>query len=272
MKELFKKYGLKPSKKMGQNFLTNKSIAQKIVKSAEIGNEDFVLEVGPGLGILTKELAGTALKVLAVEKDKKLIALLKEELNNFKNIEIINADILKLLRTNAAQNLCPKNYKVAANLPFNIASAVIRGFLEAERQPETMSLIVQKEVAQRIVAKPGDMNMLALSVQFYAEAKITSYILRGAFYPPPKVDAAIIKLTPRNRLNLFQPELFFKIARAGFSHPRKQLAGNLSKGLKIERDKVESWLKNNGVEPSRRAETLSLSAWLSLAESTPPPI
>ncbi len=256
-----KKYGIRPSKRLGQNFLTNKGIAEKVIKAASIDPQDIVLEVGPGLGILTRELAEKAKRVIAVEKDSGLSGLLSKEYENLKNLEIINQDILSF-------NPDIKKYKVVANLPFYITSPVIRKFLEKDFPPEIMVLIVQKEVAQRIIAKPPKMNLLAVSVQVYAEPKIISYISKGSFYPAPKVDAAILKLTPESKLSLPKLSLLFKIARAGFSHPRKQLVGNLSKELKIEKERIAEWLKKNNIDPARRAETLSMDDWLNLSNES----
>ncbi len=169
----------------------------------------------------------------------------------------------------------PKNYKIIANLPYYIASPVIRKFLESENQPKFMVLMVQKEVAQRICAKPPDMTLLSASVQFYAKPKIVSYVSKNCFWPAPKVDSAIIKIIPHASFPLFPrkresrkfSELFFKIVKAGFSHPRKQLINNLSKGLEIDKEKIKTWLSKNGIQPIQRAETLNVEDWLKLTKS-----
>ncbi|MDP2909885.1 MAG: 16S rRNA (adenine(1518)-N(6)/adenine(1519)-N(6))-dimethyltransferase RsmA [bacterium] len=250
---------IKPLKKLGQNFLANMGIVKKIIASAELKPDDVILEIGPGLGVLTKGIAEKTKRVIAVEKDKRLCGILKEKFKNHKNVEIINEDIL-----NFQPDL--KKYKIIANLPFYIASPIIQKFLEAERQPEKMILMVQKEVAQRICAKPPRMSILAVSVQFYAEAKILFYVSKGSFSPPPKVDAACLKITPTLSWEKLRSSQFFKIVRAGFLHPRKQLAGNLSKELKIDKKRAEEWLKKNGINPKQRAETLSIEDWIKLTK------
>ena len=157
--------------------------------------------------------------------------------------------------------------KVVANLPYNIASAVIKKLLESEKPPEEMILMVQKEVAQRICAKPPDMNLLAVSVQFYSKPEILFYVSKNAFWPKPKVDGAVIRLKVENRKWKADKDLFFKIVKAGFSHPRKQILNNLSKMLKSDKEKVEKWLSENNIHPTKRAETLSMENWLKLTKN-----
>ena len=293
--------GPKPRKSLGQNFLADPKAVKKMVDAADISKADTVLEIGPGTGVLTMALAEKAGQVIAVEKDPRMIEILKETFKEIKNVEIIHGDIIQLMAENPKSEIrnpkqitnskfkIPKHYKVVANLPFYIASPVIRQFLEAENPPQEMTLIVQKEVAQRICAKPprldepqarqAKMNLLAVSVQVYAQAKIISYISKGAFSPRPNVDAAIIKITPyfpisRPPLSPLSPlstsrKLFFQIVKAGFSHPRKQLLNNLSSGLGITREKTAEWLIKNNIDPKQRAETLSITDWLGLAKSLP---
>ena len=267
VKKLLKKYGIYPSKRLGQNFLIDKNVFQKIIKAANLSKNDVVLEIGPGIGNLTLELAKESERVVAIEKDKKMCGALKEILNNLdiKNVEIINQDVLKL-------NLEPytlKPYKVVANLPYYITSPIIRKFLEMKKQPKEMILMVQKEVAKRICAKPPKMSILAVSVQFYAKPEIISFVSKKSFWPQPKVDSAIIKITPCRPAHAIgvNPLLFFKIVKAGFSHPRKQLINNLSKELKIEKEKARNWLLKNKIQPEQRAETLTLKDWPRLAKN-----
>jgi 16S rRNA (adenine1518-N6/adenine1519-N6)-dimethyltransferase len=257
MKEILEKFNAKPSKRLGQNFLTDKNILQKIIASADIKKDDIILEVGPGTGILTAELAQKAKKVIAVEKDKKMVEVLTETLKDFKNVEVINQDILKFDIN--------KKYKVIANIPYYLTSAMIRKFLEADNKPTEMILMIQKEVAQRICETPPNMSLLSASVQFYAEPKILFYVSKNSFWPVPKVDSAVIKITPHDQdKGLSIP--FFKIVKAGFSAPRKQLAGNLSKGLKIKKEAAEKFLLENNINPKQRAETLSVEDWRKLAD------
>ncbi len=267
IKELLEKHGTSPLKRLGQNFLVNKGVAEKVSKAADLKPDDIVLEIGPGIGNLTQELAQRTKKVIAVEKDYKMCEILKETLKDYKNVEIIQKDIL-------SYKLHATSYKIVANLPYYITSPVIRMFLEAENPPETMVLIVQKEVAQRICASPPRMNLLAVSVQFYAEPKIISYISKNSFWPSPKVDAAIIKIVPRCSAYgsaLFR-EQFFRIVKAGFSHPRKQLVNNLStidlpNGVKLKKEQIKNHLLKNKIKPEQRAETLSIKDWLSLTKT-----
>ena len=251
-------YGIKPLKRLGQNFLIDKNVVKKVIKAAELHSKDIVLEVGPGIGALTKEIAKKAGKVIAVEKDPRMVETLRENLKGFKDIEIINKDILKY------NFQFSKKYKIVANLPFYITAPVIRKFLESKYPPEEMVLIVQKEVAQRICSKPPKMNILAVSVQFYAKPKIISYISKKSFWPCPKVDSAIIKIVPKKKFKDIDIDLFFKIVKAGFSHPRKQLANNLSKMLKLDKKEISSLLLKNDVQPTQRAETLTINNWIQL--------
>ncbi|MDP2664184.1 MAG: 16S rRNA (adenine(1518)-N(6)/adenine(1519)-N(6))-dimethyltransferase RsmA [bacterium] len=282
IRNLLKKYRIRPSRRFGQNFLVGKGTVKKIIETAELNEEDTVLEIGPGVGTITQELSRKARKVIAVEKDRNMVEILGETLENFKNIEVIREDILKL------KLKFPPRYKVVANLPFYITSPVIRHFLEAgnenkfsssasrlaparrslvEEGPQQMVLVVQKEVGQRICARPPKMSILAVSVQVYAEAKVVGYIPKKNFWPEPKVDAALIKITPRKRPLKPGINSFFKIMKAGFSQPRKQLINNLSKGLDFNRVKVENWLKENNIQPNQRAETLEVEDWINLAKS-----
>ena len=242
----------------------------KIVAAADLQPDDNVLEIGPGLGVLTLELAKRAKKVVAVEKDPRLIPILRENLTNHKNVEIVQKDVLKIGNWNLIENwkLEIGNYKVVANLPYYIASPTIRMFLEMEEQPKLMVLMVQKEVAKRITAKPPKMSILAVSVQFYAEAKIISYVSKKSFRPRPKVDSAIIKIIPKAQ-SVQTPDVctFFKIVRTGFAQPRKQLINNLSTGLSIGKEQIKKWLLKNNIKPTQRAETLTMENWLNLTKS-----
>lgn len=275
VKNLLKKYQISPSKRLGQNFLIDKTVIKKIIKAADLQPDDIVLEIGPGIGNLTTELAKKAKKVIAVEKDPRMCQILKETLRDFKNIEIINQNIL-------TWEVFPSKYKVVGNLPFYLTAPVIRQFLELMEigypsnkfPPTEMVLVVQKEVGQRICAKPGKMSILAVSVQIYARPEIISYISKKSFWPQPKVDSAIIKLKVKSEKLKIDKDLFFRIVKAGFKQPRKQLINNLSKEFllvskqeKMEKEKVKKWLLENDIQPSQRAETLSINDWLKLIKS-----
>lgn len=265
IKELLKRHNFRPSKRFGQNFLTSEAVLSKIIESAALSECDTVLEIGPGIGNLTQKLAEKAKRVISVEKDSRMIKVMEKTLKDFKNITVVEGDILK---TSLQESL--GSYKIVANLPYYIVSPLIRKFLETENPPERMILMVQKEVAQRIAAKPPKMSMLAVSVQFYADPKIISYVPKGSFWPAPKVDSAIIRITPRKKeFDADFVERFFKIAKSGFSQPRKQILNNLSKGLKLKRGTVENWLSKNNIEPTRRAETLEIKNWAALVENSP---
>lgn len=262
IKELLSKYEAKPNKGLGQNFLIDKNILDKIVQAANIKNTDTVLEVGPGIGTLTQELAQKAKRVIAVEKDKSMIEILAETLSGFTNVEVINNDILKI------EQSLPAGYKLVANIPYYLTSPLIRLFLEAQSKPKEIVLLVQKEVAQRICSKPGDMSLLAVSVQFYANCEIVFNVSKNSFWPIPKVDSAIIKIIPAEKYKI-SAELFFKVVKAGFSHPRKQLIGNLSGQLNLPKEQVKDWLLKNNINSAQRAETLSVEDWVVLAKSFP---
>ena len=270
IREICRLLEISPARSKGQNFLTNEKIYEDIVAAAEIDSEDTVLEIGPGLGFLTLKLAAKAKRVMAVELDDKLANYLQMGLAaaSINNIEIYNEDILKF---NLNKHLPENNpYKVVANLPYNITSVFLRLFLSQAHQPESLILMLQKEVAQRIVVNAPDMNLLALSVQYYADPEIVREVKAGNFWPEPKVDSAIIKLTVRQaakkplKNRLAEDKLFFRLAKAGFSAKRKMLKNNLAGGLKIDQKIVVDALVKNKFNPSARAEDLSLADWQKL--------
>lgn len=263
IKELLNQHGLRPLKRLGQNFLISSNVVDKVIATANLKPGNIVLEVGPGIGALTIEIAKKAKQVIAVEKDKKFANILGDILKSqsINNVKIINADILKYQNTN-------KKYKLIANLPYNIATAVIMKFLEGKNPPQVMVVMLQKEVGQRICEKPPNMSKLAVFSQFYSRPEIVGYVSKRNFFPQPKVDSAILKITPLNDFrNKVDEKLFSKIVKAGFVHPRKQLVNNLSKDLALSRKQTEQWLSKNNVKPSQRAESLSLGNWVTLTKS-----
>lgn len=267
IKILFEKNKTKPLKSLGQNFLIDRKIVKKIIKTIKIDPDNVILEIGPGPGILTLKLAESARKVIAVEKDRKMCQILEKNLKteNIKNVKIINKDVLKIKKEIDVFSKNSDCFKVVANLPYYITSAVIRKLLEIKKPPQTIVLMIQKEVGQRICASPPNMNLLAVSVQFYAKPKIISFISKKSFWPVPKVDSALIEIKPLIKKNKeIDPALFFKVVKAGFSHPRKQLLNNLSKELKLTKEKTKHWLLENQINPEQRAETLSIDDWLKL--------
>jgi len=267
IKALLNRYLVYPSKGLGQNFLIDNSVLKKIIKAAELTKKDVILEIGPGIGNLTRELAHKAKRIIAVEKDPKLARILKETLKEFKNIQIIQGDILKIQDT---RYKIQDTYKIVANLPFYIAAPVFRKFLESCKvQPCTMTLMVQKEVAQRICASPAKMNLLAVSVQFYAEPEIISYVSKKSFWPEPKVDSAILKITPSGKKSTIVgilPEEFFRVVKAGFSQPRKMLINNLSAKLRVKKGLIREILQKNHINPAQRPETLTIKDWVQIAK------
>ena len=260
---LLKQHGLYANKKFGQNFLEDSSALENIVRAAEILDSDSVLEIGPGLGSLTRHLAASAREVVAVELDEKLIPVLRGLLKPYANIRLIHADILDL--SPKELNLTP-DYIVAANIPYNITSAIIRHLLESDPKPRRIVLTIQKEVAERICEIPPDMSLLALSVQVYGWPFIAAQIPASAFFPAPKVDSAVVKIEIRPEPSIPIPLLptFFKLIKAGFSQKRKTLRNSLSAGLHIQPAEAESLLKRGEIDPRRRAETLSMDEWSAL--------
>jgi 16S rRNA (adenine1518-N6/adenine1519-N6)-dimethyltransferase len=279
-KEICKLYDIWPARSKGQNFLISENVYDEIIKAADLSKDDTVLEVGPGLGFLTAKLANVAGKVLAVELDDKLSAYLRDAISSgdAENVEIVNENILDFKVSENFLKFKIKNlkFKIVANLPYNITSVFLRKFLTAENKPELMVLMLQKEVAERICAKPGDMSLLALSVQFFAEPEIVGYVPKENFWPMPKVDSAIIRIKITENVPLLSKEglgvvddrekEFFRLAKFGFSAKRKMLKNNLAGGLHLQPSAVEEILVKAGLNPKARAEDLSIADWLNLAK------
>ncbi len=270
-----RQFDLQARKGLGQHFLIDEEVLKLITSAAELSSTDVVMEVGPGLGILTKELARQSGWVVAIELDSKLAVALEQTLSSFDNVSIINKDILQVEPADLLQEQkarfpqtisSPSNYKVVANLPYYITSPVLRHFLEASVKPQIMVVMVQKEVAEAIVAEPGQMSVLSINVQFYGVPRIISYVPAQCFYPVPEVDSAIL------RIDLYsQPEVavtdersFFDLVQAGFSVSRKQIVNSLAKGLGLPKADVLYLLEKTYIMPQRRAETLALDEWVRL--------
>jgi 16S rRNA (adenine1518-N6/adenine1519-N6)-dimethyltransferase len=254
-------YDLRARKGLGQNFLVDGSILKKIASAAELTPTDTVIEVGPGLGVLTETLAEQAGKVIAIELDNKFADILKTHFAGSDKVTVLNADVLQV---NPADIPGEKtDYKVVANLPYYITSAVIRHFLEASVKPTMMVLMVQKEVAQQITAKPGEMSLLSVSVQLYGKPTIVSKVPARCFYPAPNVDSAILKIAVYTQPKIAHGDItgFFDIVRAGFSANRKQLPNSLANGLKIPKADIIPLLEKAGIDAKRRAETLTIDEW-----------
>jgi 16S rRNA (adenine1518-N6/adenine1519-N6)-dimethyltransferase len=263
---LLRRFNLRPKKSLGQNFLADEAALSKIVNAAELSPRDTVLEIGPGLGSLTRHLAESAHRVVAVELDSALLPALDLVLQPYPNVEVIPGDILQLP---ASDLRLPAAYKVVANIPYYITSAVLRHLLEAEARPALIVLTVQREVAERICAAPGRMSLLAVSVQFYSRPRIAARIPAGAFHPRPEVDSAVVRLEvlPQPAVAVPSADAFFHVVKAGFSQKRKQLRNSLSAGLQLESAAVGVALAQAGIDPKRRAETLTLEEWGALTRA-----
>jgi len=264
--ELLRQSGIRPKKRLGQHFLIDEAILDTIVVAAELSSEDTVIEIGPGLGILTGELARRAGKVIAVELDTRLASLLKRRLASLANVDVINADILKVSPSQLLET--KSDYKVVANLPYYITSPILRRFVEASPKPSLMVVMVQKEVGEAIVAGPGKMSLLAVSLQVYSKPKIISHVPSQSFYPQPKVDSAIVRfdLLPQPAVKVADINGFFQVVKCGFTSPRKQLHNSLAQGMGVKPAEVALLLERAGIESQRRAETLSLEEWARLYE------
>ncbi len=262
---ILRQYGLRADKRLGQNFLQDSTALEKIVAAARIEKSDTVLEVGPGLGSLTRYLAAAARRVVAVELDESLIPPLREVLAPWQNVQIVQGDILKI---SPASLLNEPDYLAIANIPYYITSALIRHLLESQPRPRRLVLTVQREVAERVCAAPGDLSLLALSVQVYGSPSIAARIPAGAFYPVPKVDSAVlcVEVAPQPLIDPPLLETFFRLIRAAFSQKRKTLRNSLSAGLGMSPAHVAELLSAAEIDPQRRAETLSLEEWRRLCE------
>jgi len=263
---VLKRYGLRADKRLGQNFLQDSSALEKIILAAEIQEEDSVLEIGPGLGSLTRYLAVSARTVTAVELDPNLLPPLKAVLAPHANVRLIHGDILELPPSELMDR---PDYLVVANIPYYITSVVIRHLLESDPKPRRIVLTIQQEVAERICAKAGDMSLLALSVQVYGRPLVAARIPAEAFYPAPQVDSAILRIDihPSPSIPVHLLDTFFKFIKAGFSQKRKTLRNALSSGLHMPPAEAESLLVKACIDPKRRAETLGMDEWKRLCET-----
>ena len=269
--ELLRRHGLRPNKRLGQNFLIDEAALERVVEAAGVQPQDVVLEVGPGLGSLTRLLAGRARRVVAVELDAGLIPVLKEVIAPFPNISVVQGDILRLDPADLIAGMDAEeqgSYLVVANIPYYITSALIRHLLEAGRRPHRLALTVQREVAERIAAGPGDMSLLALSVQVYGRPQVAARIPAGSFYPTPQVDSAVVRVSlyPEPVIPQALLDAFFRLAKAGFSQKRKTLRNALGGGMRWGNERAGQVLEATGIDPQRRAETLSLEEWGRLTE------
>ncbi len=281
--ELLARYNLRARKSLGQNFLIDDAALDRIVGAADLAAVDSVLEIGPGLGTLTRRLAQAAGRVIAVELDQNLIPVLQDTLAAYPQVEIVHGDILQLdpsvlidrpsgdpiTQPRRAGRRQPRSYKVVANLPYHITSAVIRHLLEASLRPSLLVLTMQLEVAQRLIAGPGDLSLLAVSVQFYGKPSLVTRVPAGSFRPTPKVDSAVVRIEvyPQPPAPVNDVDHFFAVVKAGFGQKRKQLRNALRSGLSQPAPIIDAALAQANIDPRRRAETLTLQEWAALAEA-----
>ncbi len=271
---LLRRYGIRPRKGLGQHFLVDRRYLGRIIRAADLSSDDVVIEIGPGLGVLTVALAEEARTVIAVEVDADMRTVLADLLPDHANVRVVAANILETstaeltrrdLQATPGRN---RGLKIVANLPYYITSAVLRHLLQSPVKPESMVVMVQREVAERITAAPGDMSLLALSVQLYASARRIAAVPREAFYPRPKVDSEVVHLGVREQLPVEMPSggeaTLFRVMKAGFAQKRKQLRNSVAAGLAIDRETCAAALQTVHIDPRRRAQTLSLGEWSAL--------
>ena len=259
--------GLQPRKGLGQHFLVSPSVLERIADTADVGSEDTVVEVGPGLGALTEALASRAGRVVALELDGALCAALQEHFADRPHVRVIHADALSVDLGEFVPHGQP--YKMVANLPYYAATAIIRRFLEADHKPSVVVATVQREVAQGMAAPEGKRGLLGVATQFYGSPRIAFTVRPGSFHPPPKVTSAVVRIDvhPSPPVGVPSEAAFFALVRAGFASPRKQLRGGLAHALRLPPETVGTVLLACGVDPARRAETLSLEEWAALCRA-----
>ncbi len=258
----------KAKKSLGQNFLRDQSVIDRILSVAEVCKGDRIFEIGPGTGVLTQALSCSGASVLAIEIDPQLIERLNRIFVQSENVSILEGSILDMnleeLLAHAGYEY--QGYKVVANIPYYITAPIIRTLLSLQSQASSITLMVQDEVAERIVAKPGSMSILSVMVQYYAEAEKCFFVPRTAFDPVPAVDSAVLKLTPKHRFQASEDRHVFRVVRAGFSARRKTLANNLANAFHLERTRIEQLFAALGIEPMIRAQELSIAEWRALAD------
>jgi 16S rRNA (adenine1518-N6/adenine1519-N6)-dimethyltransferase len=258
--------GIRPNKGLGQHFLFERGIVERMVRLAEVNSADTILEVGPGLGILTSELLRKAHHVYAIERDPALVTHLEHAFGDFPSFTLIPGNALTMESRDIIPDGVP--FDVVANLPYSVGTAILRHLMEQPRKPRRITAMLQKEVAERLIAQPPDMSVLSVAAQFYADPHFLFTVSPTVFIPPPKVESAVVSLdvlqTPRLPEN--QEDRFFSVVNAGFQQKRKQLANSLSEVLGLPKPTVADWLRRCDIDPARRAETLSLDEWIRLVE------
>jgi 16S rRNA (adenine1518-N6/adenine1519-N6)-dimethyltransferase len=264
-RQILERYEVQPKKSLGQNFMHDPNMLDKIIATAGVTNQDTVLEIGPGTGTLTARLALVARQVIAVEVDERMYDILFDQFEKTSNVRLILQDIL---RTDLAAIIGDQPYVVVANVPYYITSAILQHLFESKRPPQRATIVMQYEVAERIIAEPkdGDMSLLAVSVQFYGQPRLVSRLNKALFWPRPEVDSALLRIdlyeTPP--VDVPSAKQFFRVVKAGFSQKRKQLRNAVSAGLHMESSQADVYLKAANIDPQRRAETVSLEEWAAL--------
>ncbi len=265
---ILKTFKLRADKRLGQNFLVEESVVRRIAEAAELSPGETVLEIGPGIGTLTQQLALTGADVVAVELDKRLIPVLSHTVGGYENVRVVQGDILKV---DIPEVVGKPTFKVAANLPYYITTPIIMNLLEQGLPVERLVVMVQKEVAQRMTASPGgrDYGAISVAMQYYTEPKIAFIVKAGSFMPAPKVDSAVMVCKRREKPPVDVPDekIFFRTVAAAFSVRRKMLSNALKNMGGLTGDQVKDWLERSGIDPKRRAETLSLEDFASLARN-----
>ena len=278
VRSILSQYDITPSKGLGQHFLTDERVLERILETASITHDDVVIEVGSGIGLLTRRLAQRAAQVLAIELDRKMIRILTDSLGRYANLHVIAQDILEVdpAPTIARALGVPESeippFKVVGNLPYYITSAILRHLLTASVRPSHLTLMVQHEVAKRIIALPGKSSLLAMSVQVFGAPMLVQRVPAGAFYPRPKVDSALMAIQVFEQPLVGEEEIerFFRVLRAGFGQKRKQLRNSLSHGLNWPKARILEALVEAGIDPARRPQTLDVEEWVQLTRALLP--
>ncbi len=265
-KAVLDQHGIAPKKSLGQNFLHDPNLLQKIVTTAELMPDDTVVEIGPGTGALTVLLAQAARRVIAIEVDERLKPVLDQALEPYPNVWVIYRDALTV---DIPMLVRPDDYVLVANLPYYITSAILKHVLENDHPPRRLVLTVQVEVAERLIAQPPDMSLLSVSIHFFGHPRIVTRLKPGVFWPRPEVDSAVVRIDTYDQPPVDVPDTrtFFRVVRAGFGQKRKQLRNSISSGLKLDGDSANTLFEVAGIDPRRRAETLSLDEWAALTRA-----
>jgi 16S rRNA (adenine1518-N6/adenine1519-N6)-dimethyltransferase len=265
---ILRKNRIRPTRSMGQNFLTSTEIVEEIVETASVRPGDLVIEIGPGMGILTRQLLLAGARVIGVELDRELASLLRRELGDVNRFSLIEQDARHL---DPALITSGEPYQVVANLPYSVATVIIRSFMEASTPPTRMTVMVQMEVAERMTAQPGDMSLLGLATSLYADAHIAMVVPPDVFLPPPKVDSAVVVLDSRSLLpgTGASRDRMFQLATMAFQRKRKTISNGLAQGLGRPKTDIDALISDAGIDPMRRPQTLSVDDWLTIAEALP---